>query len=190
MKKQEFMKTLSRHLGKLPKEDREDILADFEEYFSVAQRENESEEALCQRLGDPKKIAKEYYLQMTIEDANSKKSFKSMSRAFAASASMGIVNFFYVLCIVIVGYIVIAALYIAACSIGLSGIGVLIVAAIFGLGYGSLAFAALILAAIALVAMGVLMFIGIIQLAKLFRKANMKFLNMTKRRINGRAQNE
>ena len=122
MKKQEFMKTLSRHLGKLPKEDREDILADFEEYFSVAQRENESEEALCQRLGDPKKIAKEYYLQMTIEDANSKKSFKSMSRAFAASASMGIVNFFYVLCIVIVGYIVIAALYIAACSIGLSGI--------------------------------------------------------------------
>ena len=53
MKKQEFMKTLSRHLGKLPKEDREDILADFEEYFSVAQKENESEEALCQRSWRP-----------------------------------------------------------------------------------------------------------------------------------------
>ena len=36
MRKQEFMKILSRHLGKMPKEDREDILADFEEYFAVS----------------------------------------------------------------------------------------------------------------------------------------------------------
>ena len=31
MKKQEFMKKLSAHLKKMPKLDRDDILADFEE---------------------------------------------------------------------------------------------------------------------------------------------------------------
>ena len=145
---------------------------------------------LCKRLGDPKKIAKEYYAQMYIEEANQQKTFKSMSRAVAASASLGLVNFFYMVCVVIVGYIVISALYIAACSVGISGVAVIVGAAIFGLSWGSLAFAGLILAGIALIALGVLLFIGILQLAKLFRKANMRFLNMTKKGIKGRAQNE
>jgi uncharacterized membrane protein len=127
---------------------------------------------------------------MYIEEANQKKTFKSMSRAFAASASLGIVNFFYVLCVVIVGYIVISTLYITACSIGLSGIAVLIFTALFGLGYGALALFVLILVTLALIALGVLMLIGTMQLAKLFRKANMRFLNMTRKGIKGRSNNE
>lgn len=186
MKKQEFLRKLSSHLKKLPKEDRDDIMADFEEYFLMAQSEHESEESLCARLGDPKKIAKEYHVQKFIEEANQKKSFKSMSRAFAASAGLGIANFFYVLCVVVVGYIVVSALYVAACSVGISGIATLVAVAIFGFGYSAVLVIGYLLAGVALIAIGVLMFIGIIQLAKLFRKANMKFLNMTKRGIKGR----
>lgn len=186
MKKQEFLRKLSSHLGKMPKEDRDDIMADFEEYFLMAQSENESEEVLCKRLGDPKKIAKEYYVQSVIEEANQKKSFKSMSRAFAASAGLGIANFFYVLCVVVVGYIVISSLYITACSIGISGLATIAASLIFGYSYGAILVIGFILCGIALIAVGVLMFIGIMQLAKLFRKANMRFLNMTKRGIKGR----
>ncbi|MBT3318748.1 MAG: DUF1700 domain-containing protein [Clostridia bacterium] len=183
MKKQEFMKKLSAHLKKMPKLDRDDILADFEEYFDAAQAENENEETLCERLGDPKKIAKEYYMQKYIEEANMQKSFKSMSRAFAASASLGIVNFFYVLCVVIVGYIVISALYIAICSIGLGAIAAFIAGIIFGGMYGPLALWLVLFGSVALLALSVLGFIGIMKLAKLFRKANMRFLNMTRKGI-------
>lgn len=190
MKKQEFLRKLSSHLKKMPKEDKDDIMADFEEYFLMAQSENESEEVLCRRLGDPRKIAKEYHFQKYIEEANQKKSFKSMSRAFAASAGLGIANFFYVLCVVVVGYIVISSLYIAACSVGLSGLATLAASVIFGYSYGAVLVIGLILSAIALIAVGVLMFIGIMHLSRLFRKANMKFLNMTKRGIKGRYNNE
>lgn len=180
MKKQEFMKTLSRHLGKMPKEDREDILSDFDEFFSVAQKENESEEMLCERLGDPKKIAKEYFFQMYIEEANQKKTFKSMSRAFGASVGLGFVNFLYVLCVVIVGYIIISALYISVCSIGISGIAAILAAIIFGGAFYAFAVWFVIVAGIGLIAFGVLGFIGTMKLAKLFRKGNMHFLNMTR----------
>jgi len=190
MKKQEFLRKLSGQLRKMPKEDREDIMTDFEEYFLMAQGENETEEEMCKRLGDPKKIAREYYVHKYVEEANHKKSFKTMGRAFAASMGLGIANFFYVLCVVIVGYIAISALYIAAVSVGLSGLAVLVGAIIFGFGYTAAMVAAAILIGIFLIALGVLMFIGVMQLAKLFRKANMKFLNMTRRGIKGGTINE
>ena len=189
MKKQEFLRELTRHLRKMSKEEREDIIADFEEYFFAALKEND-EQTVCERLGDPKKIAREYYFQIAIEEANQKKSFKSMSRAFAASAGLGLANFFYVVCIVITGYIIISALYITACSIGLSGIAALVVSIAAGFGFGAWVWFSMFLCAIALVAIGVLLFIGVLQLAKLFRKANMKFLNMTRKGIKGRYENE
>jgi uncharacterized membrane protein len=99
----------------MTKEEHDDIMADFGEYFTCAAAEGKSEEDICARLGDPRKIAKEYYSQKMIEEANAQKSFKSMGRAVAASAGLGIANFFYAVCVVTVGYIVIASLYIAVC---------------------------------------------------------------------------
>ena len=190
MKKIEFMKKLSAHLKKMPKMDRDEILADFEEYFYAAKSENEDEQVLCERLGDPKKIAKEYFMQMYIEEANKEKSLKSMSRAFAASASLGLVNFFYVLCIVIVGYIVISALYVAVCSIGLGAIAAVFAGFFVGGLYGPLAFWLVLFGSVALLALSVLGFIGIMKLAKLFRIANMRFLNMTRKGIIRRKNKE
>lgn len=190
MKKQVFMKKLSGHLTKMPKEEREEILADFEEYFTYAVKDGEDEEAICERVGDPKKIAREYYTQKMIEEANQQKSFKSMGRAVVASAGLGIVNFFYAICIVAVGYIVIASLYIAVVSIGLGGlaglVGSIVMFGAAGPVFGSLG----IFAGIALMALAVLGFIGIMQLAKQFRKGNMRFLNMTRRGIRRRPENE
>ncbi len=190
MKKIEFMKKLSAYLKKLPKMDREEILEDFEEYFVAAQAENKDEQVICARLGDPKKIAKEYYMQKYIEEANMQKSFKTMSRAFAASASLGLVNFFYVLCIVIVGYIVISALYIAVCSIGLGAITAFAAGFFVGGLYGPIAFWLILFGSVALLALSVLGFIGIMKLAKLFRIANMRFLNMTRKGIIRRKNKE
>lgn len=190
MNKTVFLKQLSGHLSKMSKGERDEIISDFEEYFAFALKDGEDEQVVCDRLGEPKKIAKEYYTQKYIEEANKEKSFKTMIKAFASSAGLGVLNFLYVLCVVVVGYIVIASLYIAVCSAGLgafAAIGWTIV--FFGAIDGFAAWLG-IFAGIGLLALCVLGFIGIMQVTKQFKRANMYFLNMTKKGIKRGSQDE
>ena len=177
MNKSEFFKQLSGQLSKMPKTEKEDILQDFEEYFRCAEKDGADEASICARLGDPKKIAKEYIVQLRIEDANREKSFKHMSMAFAASAGLGIVNFLYVLFVVVIGYIVIASLYLAVCAVGISAVAAFIYTVVLNAAIGAIAMGLLLFTSIGLLSLSVLGFIGIMQLAKLFRKGNMAFLN-------------
>lgn len=190
MNRYDFMRQLSDGLKKLPKEEVSDILSDFEEYFSCASKEGRGEEELCERLGDPKKLAKEYTAQKFIENANEKRSAKTMSKAFLGAAGLGILNFLYVLFVVVVGYIVIASLYIAVCSVGLAGLGGVVYSLTCSAAVGALMTLFGVFAGIALAALSVLAFIGLVQLCKLFRRGNMAFLNGTSERIKRRNFNE
>ncbi len=185
MNKQVFMKQLADGLTKLPKEEIGDILADFEEYFTCAAQEGGSEQELCARLGDPKKLAKEYSVQKYIETANREKSAKNMAKAFFSSAGLGIIDFLYVVFVVVTGYIVISALYIAVCAIGLGAIAALGFSIAFFGTVGVFVGWFGIMASISLLAMSVLGFIGLMQLGKLFKKGNMLFLNSIAERIKG-----
>ena len=190
MNKQEFMRQLADGLKKLPKAEIGDILADFEEYFACAAKEGGSEQELCARLGDPKKLAKEYSVQKYIENANVNRSAKNMAKAFFSSAGLGIIDFLYVVFVVVTGYIVIASLYIAVCAIGLAAIAALgFSIAFFGMADVLIGCAG-ILVSISLLAMSVLGFIGLMQLGKLFKKGNMLFLNGNAERIKGEKNNE
>ena len=51
MTKIEFLQQLYNLLGVLPAEERDDIIADFEEHFSVGTSEGKSEEQICSELG-------------------------------------------------------------------------------------------------------------------------------------------
>jgi len=190
MNKNEFLKRLSGNLSRMSGEERDEIMADFAEYFDCAVKEGKDEETVCARLGDPKKIAKEYYSQKMIEEANSKKTFKSMGRAVAAAAGLSLSNFIYAVCVVAAGYIVIAALYIAVCSAGLAAFAALIGSAVYFSAYNPLLVLLGIFLSAALLSLCVIGFIGIMKLAALFRRGNMKFLNMTKRVILGGSDNE
>ena len=190
MNKSVFLKQLTGHLSKMSKAEKDDILSDFEEYFACAARDGEDEQAVCVRLGDPKKIAKEYYVQKVIEEANKEKTFKTMSRAIATSAGLGVLNFLYVLFVVVVGYIVIASLYISVVGIGISAIAVFVATIVFAGMIGPFAFWLGIFGSIGLIALSVLGVIGLMQIGKLFRRANMGFLNMTKNGIRRGSFNE
>ena len=190
MNKQEFMRQLTDGLKKLPKAEIGDILVDFEEYFACAAKEGGSEQELCARLGDPKKLAKEYSVQKYIENANVNRSAKNMAKAFFSSAGLGIIDFLYVVFVVVTGYIVIASLYIAVCAIGLAAIAALGISIAFFGTVGMFVGWVGILVSIALLAMSVLGFIGLMQLGRLFKKGNMLFLNGIAERIKGEKNNE
>ena len=177
MNKEQYLRQLSAELGKLKSSEREEIMADIAEYFDCAARDGESDEAIVAHLGDPKKLGREYWAQSCIAKANVKASPKSMARAFASSAALGTINFLYVLCVVVVGYIIISAFYVAAVSIGLSGIALMVAGIPFAGMVGPAGVFIMVMVGIAVICLGVLAFIGNMQLAKLFKKANMAFLN-------------
>lgn len=179
MNKQEFLKQLEKHLHRMPKAERDDILSDFVEYFECAQGENDDE--LCERLGDPRKLAKEYQAQSVIASANETKKLSSMMRAFAYTAGLGSVNFLYAAFVVPVGYIVISVLYIVAVALSVSGI-LAIIAAIMYFGDALLLWLS-IFGSVGVVAVGILMFIGNIFVTRGFNKANMAFLNKISQKI-------
>jgi uncharacterized membrane protein len=181
--KEQYLKQLSANLGQLKGAEREEILGDIAEYFDCAARDGESGDTIAQHLGDPKKLAREYWAQHCIERVHAKASPGSMMRAFASSAALGTINFLYVLFVVVVGYVVIAAFYTAAVAVGLAGAATLVAGIPYATLMGSgLAWAAAF-AGVAVICLGILAFIGIMKLAKLFKRANMAFLNNTSKRI-------
>ncbi|MHB1313998.1 MAG: DUF1700 domain-containing protein [Christensenellales bacterium] len=177
MNRNEFFRQLSGQLVKMPKEEKDDIIRDFEEYFQCAAKDGADEETICARLGDPKKIGKEFVVQKLIGDANREKSLKHMSMAFVSSAGLGVVNFLYVLFVVAVGYIVIASLYIAVCAAGVAALGVLVLTLMQFVAMGATATWLFAFGSICLLSLSALGFIGLMQLSKQFKKANMAFLN-------------
>ena len=104
-----------------------------------------------------------------------------MGRAVAASAGISIANFFYAVCVVAVGYIVIASLYIAVCSAGLGGVAAIAGVILYAGAFNLTAVLMGVFASAALISLCVLGFVGVMQLARLFGRGNMRFLNMTKR---------
>ena len=60
MTKIEFLQQLYNLLGGLPADELDDIIADFEEHFSVGTSEGKCEEQICSELGDPKSCAAQY----------------------------------------------------------------------------------------------------------------------------------
>jgi uncharacterized membrane protein len=181
--KEQYLKQLSANLGKLKEPEVEEILGDIAEYFDCAMRDGESVEEICARLGEPKKLAREYWAQHCIGQAHAKASPRSMARAFASSAALGTINFLYVLVVVVVGYIVLAAFYAASVGIALGGIAALVAGVLFAAPMGVGFAAAAVFAATAVVCAGILAFIGTMKLAGLFRRANMSFLNSITNRI-------
>lgn len=59
MDKREFLEELEERLVGVAKEDREDILQDYEEHFKAGKKKRRSEQEISKSLGEPKEIARE-----------------------------------------------------------------------------------------------------------------------------------
>jgi len=67
MNRKQFLAELEKSLKNIPISERQDILSDYEEHFSVAQEQGKSEEETCRALGDPSSIAKLYGTEYLIK---------------------------------------------------------------------------------------------------------------------------
>ncbi len=97
MNKTQFLKTLSMHLTRLPGDEREDVIRDFEEHFSVGYEEGKSDEEITKGLGSPQKIAKELVATYHLDQMETNMSAANIIRAIWAVIGLSFFNLIIVL---------------------------------------------------------------------------------------------
>ncbi|NMM63967.1 DUF1700 domain-containing protein [Clostridium sp. P21] len=180
MNKEEFMKILKQSLSNMDMYEKEDILYDYEEHFRIGFEKGKTEEEIIKELGDPKIIGKSYRASAAVDDAVKNPSTKNIGKAIFAALALGFFNLVIVLAPFIGLTAALLGLFFAAIAIFIAGI-----ASIFAIAFHPFfnsfitiqcnAIAA-ILFSIGTIALGILFFIGVCYLSKLFYKVTIKYL--------------
>jgi len=116
MTREAFLQELNRLLTGVPDEERQELLADYEEHFYLAGEQGKTEEEIIRALGQPKNIARELLATYHVEQAESNPSPSSIARAALAMVSLGFFNLVFVLAPFMTLVIVLFALYVATFS--------------------------------------------------------------------------
>ncbi|WP_079527937.1 HAAS signaling domain-containing protein [Halobacillus hunanensis] len=93
MNKKQFLTSLEKGLKKLSHEEREDIMHDFEEHFSIGLTDGKTEEQISESLGSPKQISKELVATSRIEKVEATATTTNIFRAVWAVIGLGFFNF-------------------------------------------------------------------------------------------------
>src|SRR5690625_1318210 len=97
MNEKQFLQQLKTALDKLPEAEREDILMDFEEHFSIGKEEGKTEEEIASALGSPQQIARELAAAYYLDQAEHTSSIGNVFRAAWATIGLGFFNLIIVL---------------------------------------------------------------------------------------------
>ncbi|KFN03452.1 DUF1700 domain-containing protein [Bacillus clarus] len=97
MNKEQFLRELLGHLRKLPEEERQDILYDYEEHFQFGFEEGKTESEIIKGLGAPKTIAKELLALYRFDEMKKDPSTSNITRAVLAAIGLSLLKFIVVL---------------------------------------------------------------------------------------------
>lgn len=119
MKLDAFVQRLRQGLASLPKQEVDEIVADYREYIGDAMAAGRNEEEVIAALGDPDKLAREIKAQATYRQWEARRSFGNLARVMASIAGLGLLNlillvpFMLYLALLTVGYMVSGAVALA-----------------------------------------------------------------------------
>ena len=181
MNEKRFINELKKNLKRLSKEDRDEIIEDYEEHFAVGKKKKRKESEIAKSLGNPKHLAKQINADFFIKQAENKKSFTNIVRAIFATLGLGFFNLVFVLGIFLSLVGVLMGLY--TISLGLVAGGLVSIIAPFiapfsqYISMGTSPFVVIFLG-IGFIALGVLTFIGNLYVTKGFYYVIIKYLKM------------
>lgn len=93
MSKKNFLLCLKKQLRKLPKNEKEEIIQDYEEYFMIGEGEGKTESQIVAALGSPKQIAKELNAVYAIKKVEVKKSIRNILSALLSIMGLSVMNY-------------------------------------------------------------------------------------------------
>lgn len=97
MTKKQYLMALETALRKLPADEREEMLQDFEEHFAIGSEEGKSETEITEALGSPQQIAKETIATYHLDQAESNATTGNIFRAVWAAVGLSFFNLVIVL---------------------------------------------------------------------------------------------
>ena len=92
MKQDAFIQRLRQGLASLPKQEVDEIIADYREYIGDAMAAGRNEEEVLAALGDPDKLARELKAQATYRQWEARRSFGNLARVVVSIAGLGLLN--------------------------------------------------------------------------------------------------
>lgn len=194
MKKLEFMNKLTTSLNAngLGQNEIDEILFDFEEHFRIGLEKGKTEEEICNSLGEPASLSKQYSAAALINKAGENTTLKNTFRAVFASLGLGFVNMVFVLgpFMGLVGILI--GLFGASIGIAVGGMSLFVLAIlsfyVTSIVIGINVFAAIFIA-IGIACSGILFFIGNCLIAKAFFKGTVAYLKFNLRIIKNGGEN-
>lgn len=182
MIKSEFIASLNQALVGLPQTEKDDILYDYEEHFSIGQEKGKTEAEICDALGDPKAIAKQYIASVMVKKAEESKTVGNIMRAVIATLGLGLFNLIFMLgpFAAVIGVLI--GLFVASLAVSIAGAAVFLAMLIPDLNpipwATALPYGIGGLIGIGVACLGLLMLIGTFYLAKLFYNLTIAYLKM------------
>jgi len=90
--KDKWLERLKKGLSGLTKDEIEEIMADYNEYFYDAMEKGRTEDEITNSLGDPIKLAKQLKADSRIKTAQANMNVKNMAKAVFAIVTLSIFN--------------------------------------------------------------------------------------------------
>ncbi|MGV3487460.1 MAG: HAAS signaling domain-containing protein [Tuberibacillus sp.] len=181
MTKDQFLSELDKGLRGLTFRERQDILLDYEEHFSIGLEEGKSEEEIAEKLGSPSQIAKEMMATYHLEKVDDRLTAGNIMRAVWAVIGLGFFNLVIVLGPFIALVAIIFSLWAVSLSFTLSPLMV-IVDVVFHPG-GFMLFN--LFASIALCGLGILIGIGMSYITKWISMGFIRYLKWNASLVKG-----
>lgn len=173
MNKEQFLKQLQRKVKQLPKEDKEEIIRDYVEYFHNAKLEGKDENETIASLGSPDQLSKELLATYSKEKGQNIKPATTIFRSVWAAIGLGFLNLIFVLAPFLAVVAVVISLWISAVAFILAPVVVLINAVVSGDSFFWFDF----FAAIGFTGIGIFFFIGNYFLTKILMSWTMRYLH-------------
>lgn len=126
MTKNEYINTLDRSLGRMSSEEKQEILYDYQEHFTIGLGNGQTEDQICSELGDPRFIARQYRVGSIVKQAEENKTGTNMARAVFAIFSLGLFNLIFILPVFLILVSVLITLYSTAIALTVSGIALFV----------------------------------------------------------------
>ena len=181
MNKKEFINELKKNLKGLSKEDKDEIIEDYEAHFLIGKKKKRKETEIAKALGSPKQIAKQAKLELLISNAEKQKSVKNITKVILATIGLSFFNLVFILGPFFAILSVIIALFATGFAISVAGLALSITAflPVTNLFYIP-AFNPLTIffAGLGLLSLGILFCIGVWYLAKGFYILTIKYVKL------------
>ena len=125
MTQKEFISVMEKNLRKLEPDERQDILADYNEHFFAGMEEGKTEDEISKNLGNPVSLARAQIAESITNQAETDRNFSNILKAVLATFSLSLFNIIFIIgpFFGLLGGII--GLWAGAVSLSLSGVATL-----------------------------------------------------------------